>query len=614
MAYIVALSDGTVNIAMCMLRDDWTVIAASLSAVSDMLAYADTGQVEVEHRARPADPRMVVLAGRLYMHFNAGPASIANQIYFVEIDIETLRPIGFARTVSAPGGRRSIEKNLAFFECNDEIFVIRQLAPLMVQRVDIHDPNHLVLTDAYHHRWDSWSYEHAYGQLGVGAAPVLHNGRYYVLGRSLFRGDGDKSLPDSENRCSVGALVVFAGAPPFAPKSFSARPVIELSPAERSLPHWSNPDQQGIEVAYPAGLVADDRSLIFSYGVNNTYAALRRIEWADPAAALIPAIPRSPLLAPARTWHGDIIRPGAAEEAAHLVEQDRLEVRAFWWRPGYVSPRSTERAANLARHRFVHGNFGDLFVPHLLGRLTGAEPQYHEDSPKLLTVGSVIRTARDGDVLWGTGLNGAYPQMLHAPKQLNIYATRGPISYDFLRRGGFDVSRVGTVFDPGSLIDYLFQDEIVALRQHIGSPSRDFTLIPHFRDETEMRRLYPQHGDKICSVDAPFFETVGRILGSNLVVSSSLHGLIVAEALGVPAVWHRSLMGVDDLKFTDYYLGTGRYRIVKVDTLQSALRVSPMPLPTFDAAAMLATFPSFADLEAHGVIVRCGPMEGERPL
>jgi pyruvyltransferase len=129
-----------------------------------------------------------------------------------------------------------------------------------------------------------------------------------------------------------------------------------------------------------------------------------------------------------------------------------------------------------------------------------------------------------------------------------------------------------------------------------------------------MRRLYPQYSDSIRSVDAPFFETVGEILRSNLVVSSSLHGLIVAEALGVPAVWHRSLMGVDELKFTDYYLGTGRYRIVKADTLQAALKVSPMPLPTFDAVAMLATFPSFTDLEAHGVIVRRGPAEVERSL
>jgi hypothetical protein len=58
------------------------------------------------------------------------------------------------------------------------------------------------------------------------------------------------------------------------------------------------------------------------------------------------------------------------------------------------------------------------------------------------------------------------------------------------------------------------------------------------------------------------------------------------------------------LKFTDYYLGTGRYRIVRVDTLQDAFKSSPMPLPVLDTAAMLATFPSFADLDAYGVIVR----------
>jgi pyruvyltransferase len=286
-----------------------------------------------------------------------------------------------------------------------------------------------------------------------------------------------------------------------------------------------------------------------------------------------------------------------------VVQPGRLALRAFWWRPGHVSPRSMQRADNLARHRFVHGNFGDLLASHLLGRLTGVEPQHHEDNPKLITVGSVIRTVRDGDVLWGTGLNGGFPQMLHAPRHLNIYATRGPISFDFLRRGGFDVSRVGMLFDPGSLVGHLFQAEIAALRRHIGNPPRDFILIPHFRDETVMRELYPQYADRIRSVDAPFFETVSEILRSNLVISSSLHGLIIAESLGIPAIWLRSPMGVDELKFTDYYLGTGRYRIIRVDTLQEAFKSSPMPLPVFDAAAMLATFPSFADLNAYGVIV-----------
>jgi Polysaccharide pyruvyl transferase len=602
MAYVAVLPDRSVKIAMCLLRDDWIVAEDSLSPVSDMFVYADSA--DNRDRTRMADPRLAVLGGRLYMGFCAGSGPIPDQAYLVEIDAKTRQPIGSVRPVVRDECHGSMGKSWPFFEHGDDVFVIDKLAPLTILRADISDPHRVTLNHAYTHEWDSWSYENAYGALTPGATPVLHDGRYYLLGRSEFAGDADDLPPDSESRCHVGALIVLAGDPPFAPELYSASPLIELTSMERTLPHPPRPDRARVEVAYPTGLVADDRGLTVSYGINNAHAALRNIDWAAVARALIPVIPRSPRADRAQAWLGRDVRTEAQPAAVSPVEQGRLTCRAFWWRPGHVSPRSTQRAANLARHRFVHGNFGDIFAPHLLGRMTGAEPQHHEDNPKLLTVGSVIRTARDGDVLWGTGLNGAYAQMIHAPKHLHIYATRGPISYDFLRRGGFDVSRVGAVFDPGSLVGHLFQPEIAALRQHIGDPPRDFILIPHFSDETVMRELYPQYADRIRSVDAPFFETVAEILRSNLVISSSLHGLIVAEALGVPAIWHRPLKGVDELKFTDYYLGTGRYRIVRVDTLQDAFKSSPMPLPVLDTAAMLATFPSLADLDAYGVIVR----------
>jgi hypothetical protein len=67
-------------------------------------------------------------------------------------------------------------------------------------------------------------------------------------------------------------------------------------------------------------------------------------------------------------------------------------------------------------------------------------------------------------------------------------------------------------------------------------------------------------------------------------------------------------MGEDELKFTDYYLGTDRHKIVRVETLDAAFKVSPMALPTFDIAAMLATFPSFDDLAAHRVLEPLRPI------
>lgn len=607
MAYRVVLPDESRHIAMCRLRNDWSVIRDSVAPLSDHLAYADAPTADPGLHAKPADPRLLTIRGRLYMHFNSGSRPKPNRIYLVEIDPATLLPIGKAREVTRPGPRQLVEKNWMLFEHADEVFAVYQFSPLVILRVDLSDPERVVCTDAYTHEWDSWPYEEAYGELRGGATPVRHDGRLYFVTHSLLRGDPDPARPKFEALCYVGAVVALADRPPFAPVLFSPRPVLELLATEQARPHQPRLDGRCQEAAYPDGAVGDADGLTISYGVNERYSALRMIDWADLHVRLIPVVPFRPeraILRPCPTVPAPLPRKDAPP--------DDVSLRVYWWRPEFSSARSEQRFANLGRGRFVHGNFGDLMVPHLMRRLTGMKLDHRMEGPKLMSLGSLIQTAREGDVIWGTGLNGGKAEMQHAPKHLHIYATRGPISREFLRRRGYDVSRVNHVFDPANLLVHLFSDEIEAMRRHIGNPPKDFILIPHFRDDQVMRKLYPQYEDQIVSPDTPFLEVVGRILRSELVVSSSLHGLIVAETLGIPAVWHRPLMGENEFKFHDYYLGTDRYNIVRVDDLRQALRASPMPVPTFDPVAMLATFPPFEDLDALGLVVRPVPLSSAR--
>lgn len=605
MAYRVVTPDERRHIAMCRLREDWTVVEGSQSPVSDMLTYADTDDADSKFHATPADPRLVVLGNRLYMHFNTGSTPVPNRIYLVEIDIETLTPIGLVREVVREGRRRAVEKNWIFFEHEQTIFVIYQFAPLTILLADLSDPYRIHCTEVHRHAWDSWVYEDVYGELRGGATPVLYREHYYLVAHSAFTTDAPS---ESENLCYVGALVTMASTPPFAPELFSHHPLIELTPAEQALPHLPRHDPRCVEAAYPSGAAIDDQGLIVSYGINEKYAALRRVDAVDLASRLIPVNLRPPRPIQLVAARDPKAQDSAEAEAAARLTEGKHVLRAYWWQPVRVNPRSAQRAAELSRGAFVHGNFGDLSVQHLLGRIVGATPRYHANKPKLMTVGSLIQTASDGDVVWGTGLDGSSPYLSHALRRLHVFATRGPISREFLRRRGFDVSRVGVMFDPTSLVPHLFAQEIATIRRDIDGPPRDFILIPHFRDDTAMRHLYSEYEDHIRSVDMPFFAMVREMLQSQLVISSSLHGLIVAEALGVPAIWHRPLRGEDELKFIDYYLGTDRYKIVKVDTLQAAFATSPMPLPTFDAPSMLATFPSLSDLEAYGVLAPREPI------
>ena len=63
------------------------------------------------------------------------------------------------------------------------------------------------------------------------------------------------------------------------------------------------------------------------------------------------------------------------------------------------------------------------------------------------------------------------------------------------------------------------------------------------------------------------------------VISSSLHGIILAETYGVPTVFHAENRENEIIKYYDWYYSTGRYDVNMAMTIDEALKKNPMPLP-----------------------------------
>ena len=81
-----------------------------------------------------------------------------------------------------------------------------------------------------------------------------------------------------------------------------------------------------------------------------------------------------------------------------------------------------------------------------------------------------------------------------------------------------------------------------------------------------------------------------RIARSAFVVGSSLHAVIVAERLGVPARFlapHRE----HELKYRDYLGGTGRQGVRFAADVGQALDLGGMLEPVVDLDALTAAFP-----------------------
>jgi pyruvyltransferase len=75
------------------------------------------------------------------------------------------------------------------------------------------------------------------------------------------------------------------------------------------------------------------------------------------------------------------------------------------------------------------------------------------------------------------------------------------------------------------------------------------------------------------------------------VLSSSLHGIVVAESFGIPARYVRLSETESLFKYKDYVYGTGRSEFVYATSLAQGLEMGGMPLPNCDPAPLINSFP-----------------------
>ena len=71
---------------------------------------------------------------------------------------------------------------------------------------------------------------------------------------------------------------------------------------------------------------------------------------------------------------------------------------------------------------------------------------------------------------------------------------------------------------------------------------------------------------------------IRAILDSELVISTSLHGLVLADAYGIPARMLRITENEPLFKYQDYYEGTGRSTFAFATSVEEALAMGGLCL------------------------------------
>jgi pyruvyltransferase len=97
--------------------------------------------------------------------------------------------------------------------------------------------------------------------------------------------------------------------------------------------------------------------------------------------------------------------------------------------------------------------------------------------------------------------------------------------------------------------------------------------------------------ENVISPYLPWARVIEGIVGADLVISSSLHGLIVADAFDIPCIYLRLSEAEGMFKYEDYALGAGRSGISVVRSREAAVRASPLPPPNPDLERLTASFP-----------------------
>ena len=193
----------------------------------------------------------------------------------------------------------------------------------------------------------------------------------------------------------------------------------------------------------------------------------------------------------------------------------------------------------------------------------------------LFSLGSIFHMVKDGDHIWGTGVNPTWQR--EVPDNLNIHAVRGPHTEDFLKARGVIKESVGHG-DPGLLLPFMFPASIDR-----GSENR-FCFVAHAQDKDIVNmlaikkdRLSP--AVHVIHAQAHLPQVVESLLTCSHVASTSLHGLILADAFEIPSRWFQFPKSKTEkteghFKYQDYYSTIGRDNATHAENFEDVFNTS----------------------------------------
>ena len=155
-------------------------------------------------------------------------------------------------------------------------------------------------------------------------------------------------------------------------------------------------------------------------------------------------------------------------------------------------------------------------------------------------------------IIWGSGI--VYPDQAIKEKPKNVLAVRGPLTRNYLLNYGVNCPEI--YGDPALLFPKYYKPT-VNKKYKLG-------IIPHFRDKNNKFLEKYKNNNDVLIIDVtnikPWSKFIDDINSCQNIVSSSLHGIIISDAYGIPNTWIEFDAGESKrFAFQDYLLSVNKH-------------------------------------------------------
>lgn len=215
--------------------------------------------------------------------------------------------------------------------------------------------------------------------------------------------------------------------------------------------------------------------------------------------------------------------------------------------------------------KIVNSNIGDDVNLILFKQLTGKtimnlDEFFHKSSlVNIMGIGSIIDwKTNQNAIVWGSGVLLSDTKINSDRKPIKVLSVRGKLTQEYLLNQ--DIYCPNIYGDPALLLPLLYKPQI--------SSSNKIGIIPHYVDLFDSRlHDFISQNENVILIDIRNYKNwtdiIDLICSCKCIISSSLHGLILSDAYGIPNIWVKfsdKIKG-NDFKYYDYFSIVERYDV-----------------------------------------------------